>query len=209
MKTFNIKEKDQLLKIIVAIIVFLNMFLIFSGIIIKNYYKDEIKRYKIKIDDYNKLFTQDLQLLSQDISVNYDSININTPKDSLVLIYTYSGGECNKCILEDIYALKKKFKKNNENDVIVLPVMENTKNVNISLNADLVGINYKRLNRELVKFPYLNGNQRRFFAILTRNGKILLPFFPEVSAPDRTIAYLDFVFAKYFNDNHDTIRVAK
>ena len=209
MKILKIKLINQVKNTILIILILLNIFINLKGLSEKKYYKEKINDYEKKLEQNDNLFIQDMNMISQEININCDTLFKNTPNGSFQLIYTYSGEECIKCIRQDIFALKEKLRTNNINNVIVLPVAENSRNVNIGLNADLEGFNYKRLNKGLVKFPYQDGIQRRFFAILTRNGKMLLPFFPEVSSPERTNAYLDFVFNKYFSSNQDSIRVIK
>lgn len=186
------------------IIITFNIFLIIKGKAVEKYYLKERADYLKKYENSNLLFIRDLDLLSQEISINFDSAyNDIRQKTSTRLIYAYSGDECSKCIFEDITLLKGKIKKHESLNVIVFPVMENTRNVNISLKADLTGINFKRLDKGCIKFPHHNGSSVRFFAILTSDGRITLPFFPDMAYPERTDAYLDVVFAKYFNSSNN------
>jgi len=202
-------KNNMTLMIIFIIVVILNIFLILKGIADKVYFRKEINSYVIKDKDYDDQFIKNLHLLSQEISVNCDSVFKCFSQKSFLLIYTYSGEECNKCIFEDIDALKKILNRDNAKKIIVLPVMENNRIVNLSLKADLETINYKRLSKGLVKFPYQNGIQKRFFAVLTPQGKILLPFFPESNAHEKTDVYLDFIFNKYLSNDADSMQFIK
>lgn len=187
--------------IFLIIVVTINITLVLRGIAEKKYFEKEKNSLIIKVKKNNSQFLQEMDFLAQEISINCDSVFKRDPRTSKLLIYTYSGEERNNCIFQDIDLLKKKLNKNNGNDICVLPVLENTRIINIGLKTDLAGINYKRINYDLIKFPYQDGIRRRFFAILTPNGKILLPFFPDVSSPERTSVYLDFVFSKYFSND--------
>jgi hypothetical protein len=195
------KKKDFIYIGILIVTVVFNIFLIVRGIIMERYYEKERSSLVRKDENNKKVFVRDLDLLSQEIGINYGLLYDEVRKRaSARLIYAYSGDECNKCTFEDIALLKEKISKYKAKDVMILPVMEDTRNVNIMLQADLAGIDFKRLDKGFITFPCRrDGSSNRFFAILLPSGKIILPFFPDLNFPERANAYLDFVFEKYFN----------
>lgn len=195
---------------VLTAIVILNIFLILRGIVIEKLLINEKELYKIKYEASKLMFIRDLELLSQDIALNNQQFkdHIGLIK-STKLVYAYSGDECSKCVFEDISLLKEKISKHKNSDVIVFPVMEDTRNVNIGLKSDLAGLVYKRLNKEYINFPRSNsGSSVRFFCIWDSLGKVSLPFFPEINSLERTEAYLDFVFAKYFARDENAKKIS-
>lgn len=192
---------------VLTVTLVLNIFLIIRSIAVEKHYEKEKERYTKKDSIHKNMLTRDLELLSQEIVINGHQFSDSLRREIFSkLIYTYSGDECNKCVFEDIFLLKEKMSKYKMKDVIVLPVMEDTRNVNIALKTDLAGLRYKRLDKVSIKFPLTRGGSSvRFFAVSDTSGRIVLPFFPEVSSPERTGAYLDFIFAKYFRRDKNSI----
>ena len=187
---------------LLVVIIFFNISLLAKGIMREKKYLKEKENLIAKNQNNNELFLRDLNLLSQTIFINREKINISNeePEAQICLIYAYAGDECGKCLFEDILLLKEKIEEYTVKNVIVLPAMEDNRNVNISLKANLRGIHYKRIDREDIGFPVrLDGSSARFFAVLMPSGKIMLPFFPDAEFPERTRTYLDFVFSKYFD----------
>jgi hypothetical protein len=183
-----------------VIILILNVFLIIKGVLVKKYYEVQLIEFQKKESFSKSLFIRDLALLSQNIYINFDSIYFGNIKDTCTyLIYAYSDNQCKSCIFEEIELIKAKTQKYFNFNVVVLPVLDSSRNVDIGLNAELSGINYKRIDKGLVKFPTSDDfSSVRFFAIKTPSGHIELPFFPVLGELDRTSSYLDFVYKKYF-----------
>ena len=179
-----------------------NILLVINTIGLKKQQKKEKAVSFQKIEEEKQLFFQDLNLLSQDIVFDRQLLTECLEPEKSVLIYAYAGDECSRCITEDIDLLKRKTRQYQVKDVVILPVLENTRAINILLQADLGGFNYRRLNKGTIQFPKReDGRSSRFFAILIPSGRLVLPFFPTSGTTDRTDRYLDFVFERYFNRN--------
>ena len=195
----RINRKHYLLKIAMVIVVGFNVFIIVKSKTTEKYYNEGLKEKNKLIELNDSLFIRNLELLSQEINIATNTIFKDAQRIYPVLIYVYSGDECGRCIFQDIEILKDRFGDNNSKDIIVLPVLENTRNINIALKADLAGINYKRLDAKLVESPKFNGFSVRFFAVLLPSGELKLTFFPNLANPKRIGTYLDFVIGKYFS----------
>ncbi len=144
----------------------------------------------------NYLFLRNLELHSQDISISHELLE-KVSSNTFHLIFVYSGGECDKCIFEDIQMIKDEFGRENIDKVIVFPIFEDSRRTNISLHSDLEGIDYYRLDPLSVKLPQFNGFPVRFFCILSPTGETILPFFPDIGDTERTKEYFNFVGKKY------------
>lgn len=181
-----------------SIFLIVNAYLFIENITLEKYFNNEITDCKTENKRHNDAFLRDMELLFQEL--NIDSIlvcDIMAQRTSPLLIFAFTKDECNKCIVADISLLKNEISLISEENVIILPVFENSRNTNIYLKADLDGLKYKRLDKGYIKFPQrIDGSSVRFFAILTKQNKVVLPFFPSNEYPERTKTYLNFVFNK-------------
>ena len=178
--------------------IFSNLLLAFKLIRSYDHYYNEKEANVMLREANNELFVRDLDLLSQDVEIPVSIFKKDIPANSSCLIFIYSGEECDKCIFEDISILKEKFARLGTNNLIILPVFEDSRNIEIQLNANLDGLKYFRLDPNSVKLPTYEGSTVRFFAILSPTGKIRLTFFPDIVDRKRTRAYLDFVIENIF-----------
>lgn len=176
------------------LIVGLCLFLFISLLINNKDSNDQLERGQKNAPIYS--FIRDLELNAQEIVIPPDLLK-KVVSNSFRLIFVYSGGECDKCIFEDIQMLKDKIGGTNIDKVIVLPIFKDSRRTNIELNADLEGLNYYRLDPLSVGLPQYNGFQVRFFCILSPKGELIQPFFPDIGDSDRTLEYLNFVEKEY------------
>lgn len=191
-------KKEIYTKIILIVIVMFNLFLIYKYINLKEYFNNKIKNSTEKERAYKSNFQRDLELLSQNIYINkdsiFDGIGLFKPK----LIFVYSGNECEKCIFENIEKIKEVFGEKIDSNLIILPVHEDSRDIRIALEANFSGLNYKRQSPNAVQVPELNNSSPLFFAVILPDGNITLPYFPDSGNDIRTDTYLKFVLEKYF-----------
>ena len=157
--------------------------------------------FKNEKENNKKSFLRDLELTdsSRRILISQNDLFQANVCDSYMLVYFYSGSECEKCIFDDIDKIRDFISFVFTENVCVFPVFDGSREIEISLKADLRGLNYRRLNREGVVLPSVDGKNARFFAILTPEGKLINYFFPDVLLPHKTNLYLEFIKEKYFN----------
>ncbi|HCY41764.1 MAG TPA: hypothetical protein DHV48_10475 [Prolixibacteraceae bacterium] len=199
----KITTKNLIYTGIFAATIVLNIFLILRCIAVEKLWLEEKELYTKKSETCKMLFIRDLELRYQKIAINSQQFNDCIRLEKFPkLVYAYSGDECNKCVFEDIFILKEKMIKYKIKDVIVLPVLEDTRNTHISLNTDLESFRYKLLDKESIIFPSsMDGSSVRFFCILDSIDNISIPFFPDKNSPERTEDYLDFVLTNFFEKN--------
>jgi len=148
-----------------------------------------------------KSFLRDLELSStvNQIYLPHDKLFEAIKSGSYVLIYCYAGGECGKCIFEDLDKLQNFVLNGFVENVFVFPVFDSSREIEIKLAAELKNLSYARLNRNEVVLPSIKGNLVRFYAILTPEGDLTNLFFPDVLKPEKTDFYLQFIKEKYLN----------
>ncbi len=134
-------------RLILIIVVIFNLFLINKLKNIREYYYIEKRTCIDKEQDYISDFQRDLELMSQDICIDKDSIfNANillTPK----LIFVYSGNDCEPCIFNNMTKIKEIIGERIERNLIVFPILKDSRNNRIALEANFNGVEYKRLGR--------------------------------------------------------------
>lgn len=165
----------------------------------KNIVQNErvIRVFKEKLNDRELAFRDDLYLLAQkSLFIDYSII----PKDlqnKPLLIYTYAGNECNKCILDDLEAIQSRFK--DKSNVLILLTTTDNRLENIAKSSYLKGFRYKWCDERSITYPVNNnGSKVRYFSIIMPDSSIILPFFPNIYVPNNRDIYLDFVFDKIF-----------
>jgi hypothetical protein len=140
-------KKENYIKIVVIIIIFFNLFIICRYFNIQNYCNKVKLECAEKEQNYLYNFQRDLELMSQRIYIEKDSI-LNkkislTPK----LIFVYSGNECEKCIFENIEKIKKIIGEGIESNLIILPIVKESRNIRIAPEDNLNGLIYKAGSR--------------------------------------------------------------
>lgn len=185
-------------KAMFVLIMCFNLLLVYKYTKISKYYEAEREANTTMRISNKELFFRDIELLSQDVDFMKTTIWKKFIPETTCLIFVYSGGECDKCILENLFMIKEKFGELLIRNVAVFPVFEDIRDIRIALNANLNGMRYYRLDPGTIRLPIYKGIPARFFALLSPDGKITLPFFPDTVESWRTEAYLDFVIEKYF-----------
>jgi hypothetical protein len=197
-------NKNKLIIFIILAVVLLGDIILFKwnvNKLINSYENDNIVLVS-EIQAHIKFQKRNYKLLSQNVYNDFFSIIPSQYLDNLpLLVYTYSGDDCNSCIFDDIESIKKRLNGNNKDRFLALPVRNNNRNSNISLKSDLDGVNFFRCDPENIKFPIDENNTKaRYFAMIMQNRRVVLLFFPIRNLPETREVYLDFIFEEYLSE---------
>jgi len=186
--------------IIIIILLIFNVIFFVKFLALEKIHENEKITNEKKNEDEKKWFIQNMYLSTHVFSINQEIINeIKSQRVLPCLIYSYTGEECEDCIFEDLELLKKMSNEYNKQRILILPVMNDSKLVNIRLKSDLHSFVYKRLDKTQINLPVRSdGSSTRFFAVLSSSGKVVLPFYPNSINTQKTKIYLKFIFSQYF-----------
>lgn len=150
-------------------------------------------------DNYFKSFLREMELYSNfgKTEVPQDIFIASNIDCSYLLVYFYAGGECEKCIIGDIEKIRELLLPEYSDKVLIFPVFNYKREIEIQIDAVLQGVNYMRLDRNKIILPEINHNPARFFAILTPDGNIINRYFPDLLLPEKTEMYLQYVKEKF------------
>lgn len=183
--------------------------LVFIGIILTYMYssnKLRIQNERItflsdhKIENYQKAFLNELNLNSTLYSINLSLNNLISANNASypLLVYVYSGTECEKCIINEIEKIKNEIGLQNLKNALILPVFNKTKNAKIKLRSELQGLNFMHLSNSEIFLPEINGQKVRYFAVFQKKGRIVNLFTPDNNNPEKTDLFLNYAMEKYF-----------
>lgn len=193
-------------KITYCVIAVLILFTVYNLAIRVERRKNNIKTkkiesiYKKETNSCNLAFKHDLYLLSQQSHyIDYSLI----PEDMRykpILVYTFAGGECGKCILEDVEAIKRKLNHFNISSVLILLTPSDDRIKDIAQISLLKELRHEWCEVGSIPFPLNSvGRKVRYFSLIMPDSCVILPFFPNNNYPNKTDIYLDFIFERFLN----------
>ena len=118
-----------------------------------------------------------------------------------VLVYRYSSGWCSSCYLDDLADLKDFRKTIGWDMALVLPAYPiNDRNSRIQMYNETTGFRYRNIPADSLALPKrAGGDEKRYFAVVDKHGKIGMVFFPVRGRQDLTRMYFRRV-ERYFKD---------
>lgn len=184
--------------IIIGIFLFLNMYLMYSMVVIKNkhqviYMKNNITNTNTIEHLFNNSYTFTNYIVNDLIEEAFAHISTESP----VLIYIYSYKECNDCILSDISLLRESKKVYEKLNILVIPIGVSSRNDILMMQSDLHSLPYDDILNEKIRLPVFKGHDSRFYVIYF-NGELYMPFIPDKNNLELTRSYIKYVYQKFF-----------
>ncbi len=188
--------------IIIILLLIFNVVFFVKVIVLEKLNKNEKLAYEKKNKEEMRWFIHNMYLSTHEFVINQEILHeIENQIELPCLIYSYTNAECEDCIFEDLELLKKMSNEFNKQRILILPVMNDSKLVNIRLKSELHSFVYKKLDEHQINLPVpVDGNSTRFFAVLSSSGKIIIPFSPSLLNTQKTNIYLEFIFSQYFEN---------
>jgi len=115
-----------------------------------------------------------------------------------LFIYRYYPSGCSPCYLDDLSELKLFQKTIGRDVVLALPAYANNdRNSRVRMVNEISDFRYRNIPADSLSFPIHNGEEKRYFAVIDKQGRIGMVFFPVKGRQDLTRRYFKEV-ASYF-----------
>lgn len=108
-----------------------------------------------------------------------------------ILIYRYSPNMCNACYQEDLFNLRDFQETIGREKVLVLPAHPvHDRGSRVQMNSEMEGFRYRNIPVDSLALPFREGEgEKRYFAVIDKQGQIGMVFFPVMGRQELTQRY--------------------